>query len=67
MLNSVTAAQAKQTLLDVYADLAPSEALTRALVCERNGDRQFALMWSDIYKALCADEHKPLGSEIVRL
>lgn len=35
--------------LENYGDLAGSEALTRALICERNGEREKALYWAKIY------------------
>lgn len=35
-----------------YGDLAASELLTRALVAERNEDRQKAIFWMKIYQTL---------------
>lgn len=59
--------QAKRTLVEIYRDLAPSEALTRALVAERDGNRDVALMWTAVYRKICDNESTPLGSPIVRL
>jgi len=59
--------QAKRALVEIYQDLAPSEALTRALVSERDGNRETALMWTAVYREICNDESKPLGSPVVRL
>ena len=67
MRDSATADQAKRTLLDLFDELAPAEALTRAFVSERNGDRELAMMWIDIYREICADQARPQGSAIVRL
>lgn len=44
-----------------------SEALARALVCERNGDRHWVLMWIDVYQAMCAEELKSPALEVVRI
>jgi len=38
-------------LLDVWGDLAPAEALTRALVAERTEKRDMALRWTHVYLA----------------
>ena len=38
-------------LLDVWGDLAPAEALTRALVAERTENRAMALRWTHVYLA----------------
>lgn len=66
-IDAALADQAKRTLVELYQDLAPSEALTRALVSERDGNRDVAVMWSCIYQSICAEEAKPLGSAIVKL
>jgi len=66
-IDASLADQAKRTLTEIYQDLAPSEALTRALVSERDGHREVAEMWVDVYQLICADEASPLGSKIVKL
>lgn len=38
-------------LQDVWGDLAPAEALTRALVAERTENRDMALRWARVYLA----------------
>jgi len=38
-------------LQDVWGDLAPAEALTRALVAERTENRDMALRWAHVYLA----------------
>jgi hypothetical protein len=35
--------------------MAGSEALIRALVAERNGDRPLALFWTEVHRALCQE------------
>lgn len=66
-IDASLAEQAKRTLAEIYQDLAPSEALTRALVSERDGNRDIAAMWVAVYQSICADEASPLGSKIVKL
>lgn len=38
-------------LLDIWGDLAGSEALTRALVAERTENREMAKRWAQVYFA----------------
>lgn len=45
--------------LYVYGDMAGSEALTRALVAERTGNREKAQFWVRVYQAL---SNKPIGT-----
>ena len=45
--------------LEIYGDLAGSEALTRALVAERNGNREKAQFWAKIYEAVIQHEIQP--------
>ncbi|MEW7008470.1 MULTISPECIES: hypothetical protein [unclassified Lentilitoribacter] len=42
--------------LESYGDLAGSEVLTRALIAERNGERDKALFWFDVFKKLANQE-----------
>ncbi|HWK15596.1 MAG TPA: hypothetical protein VNS02_14450 [Rhizobiaceae bacterium] len=44
-------ADAVANLQDVWGDLAPAEALTRALVAERTENREMALRWTRVYLA----------------
>lgn len=66
-IDALVADQAKRTLTEIYQELAPSEALTRALVSERDGHRDIAVMWVGVYQSICAEEALPLGSPIVKL
>lgn len=42
--------------LDVYGDLAASEAITRGLIAERNGNREESLFWMLVFQAVCERE-----------
>jgi hypothetical protein len=42
--------------LQVYGDLAGSEAITRALVAERTGDRAGAIFWLDVFSEVVRDQ-----------
>lgn len=44
-------ADAVANLQDVWGDLAPAEALTRALVAERTENRDMAFRWTQVYLA----------------
>lgn len=59
--------QARRTLVEVYQELASSEALTRALVSERDGHRDVATLWVEVYRQICRDDAEPSSSVIVRL
>jgi hypothetical protein len=59
--------QATRTLVEIYQELACSEALTRALVSERDGNRDIAMLWVEVYQQICLDEAKPAGSAILNL
>jgi|EndMetStandDraft_4_1072995.scaffolds.fasta_scaffold105462_2 hypothetical protein len=58
---------ARDTLVNVFGDMAGSEALTRALVAERTERRDQALIWLDVYRSICAAEHDSTNPEIVRI
>ncbi len=44
--------------LEIYGDLAGSEAITRALIAERTGERENAMFWLGIYKRVVDEEAK---------
>lgn len=58
--------QARDTLIEIFSDMAGAEALTRAMVKERAGEREEAMMWLDVYFLICRyDEGVP--AEIVSI
>lgn len=44
---------AAHNLVQIFADMAPAEALTRALVSERCENRDMARLWVDVYLRCC--------------
>jgi hypothetical protein len=58
---------ARDNLIKVFGDLAGSEALTRALVAERNENREQARMWVDVYIAVCNVEQTNSDPEVIRI
>lgn len=43
------ASTAARQLCEIYSDMAPSEALARALVAERTSDREMGQFWALVY------------------
>jgi hypothetical protein len=60
-------ADARNTLLDLFGDMAASEALTRALFKERSGERDQAHMWLDVYRLICEHEDGSVPVEIMKV
>jgi hypothetical protein len=58
--------QACDTLMEIYSDMAAAEALTRAMIKERAGEREEAQMWCDVYVRICRYE-EGIPAEIVRI
>ena len=58
---------AREMLVNVFGDMAGSEALTRALVAERTERRDQAIMWLDVYSSICSAERDANNPEIIRL
>lgn len=48
--STISVKEAARGLAAAFDDLAGSEALTRALVCERNDQTQKAMFWVDVYR-----------------
>ncbi|MEP9372882.1 hypothetical protein [Mesorhizobium sp. KR1-2] len=44
---------AAHNLVQIFAEMAPAEALTRALVSERSENRDMARLWVDVYLRCC--------------
>jgi len=51
-MSAVTVNDAASSLKSSFDDMAASEALTRALVCERTEQPAKALFWVDVYLKL---------------
>jgi hypothetical protein len=58
---------ARDMLVNVFGDMAGSEALTRALVAERTERRDQAMMWLDVYRSICSADRDAHNPEIVRI
>ena len=59
--------KARDGLVQVFGELAASEALARALVAERTEDRPGARMWIAVYHAVCDLDARNAKAEIISI